>query len=440
MKTINIDVNLKQKECLGYLFDDQTTTIVFGGSWRSGKSYVIAFFSLLSIMKHKNIRILVARNFYTDLRQTTVKTFEEVISKYELTNRVQINKNPYNIKCAQTGSEIIFMGVDGSDSNAFRGLSLTHVCVDEASEFPEHIIKQLYGRLSYGITENNIKSKVFLCTNATKGWLYRTIYTPAKQKELPIHTKFINATLFDNEQFLPPGYLDNMTREIIGDDRYELFVMSNWDYVVGANNILEQDDVFAAFYSVKADRGDKYITVDPAGGNGGDNSVIVVWNGYVIEEIILFNNQNTNYLVDEIQKLMMKHSLNPSNVIIEVNGLGLAIQQQIRNSTPYIPNSTNIEGFNKQEFTTLKDYCYYTTAKLFKERKIQILSGQYIDKIGEEFTAHKYIDTGGKVKISPKEEVKKRIGHSPDISDAIVMRMIKTLKTKPNFSIEVWEI
>jgi len=440
MKTIDISVNLKQKECLGYLFDNETTTIVFGGSWRSGKSYVIAFFALLSILKYKNIRILVARNFYTDLRNTTIKTFEEVISKYELINRIQINKNPYLIKSPSTNSEIIFLGVDNNDENAFRGLSLTHVCVDEASEFPEHIIKQLYGRLSYGITENNIKSKVFLCTNATKGWLYRTIYTPAKQKELPIHTKFINATLFDNQQFLPPGYLDNMTREIIGDDRYELFVMSNWDYVVGSNDLITANEIYNCFYNKEQPSGDKYLTCDPAGNNGGDNSVICIWDGFNLIEIIAFNDGNTTKLVEIIKNKITEYNIKVNNVIIEITGLGLSIKEQIRGTTGYIPNATNIDGFNKIEFSTLKDYCYNECVKKMKNGTLTIKDNKYIDKITEEFTAHKYIDTQGKIKLTTKEEIKRKLGRSCDFSDAISMRMISELKTKPTFAIEVWDI
>src|SRR5574343_1823992 len=421
-----IKTNSKQNEALNALFnDDAIDTVVFGGAWRSGKTYVLAFFALLSIMKAKKVRVLVCRNHFTDLRDTTINTFLEVIDKYELNDYVTVNKSPYKITSNETGSEIIFRGVDGNDSNVFRGLSLTHVCIDEANELAEATVKQAYGRLSYGHSEHGQKSKVLLATNPDKGWLYRSVFIPHEKGELASNIKFINSNMYDNEDFLPADYIRQMTSGDLPEDQFQYYVMANWHYVVGSNDLVKEKDIYDICYLPAFPYTKKYMTVDPAGGGeNADRPAISIWYGNNVHKIDIDKISSTNELVERIKRYMSQHSIPPSCVAIETNGLGLAIADQIRGCIKYVPNSTNVNGFDKQFYATLKDQLYHKLSQYILDKKITIQDHNYIDQIVQEIAAHKKIDQDGKFRVTPKPQVKKAINRSLDISDTMALRML----------------
>jgi len=421
-----IQTNQKQNEALNALFnDDSIDTVVFGGAWRSGKTYVIAFFSLLSILRNKKVRVLVCRNHFTDLRDTTINTFLEVIDKYDLHDYLIISKSPYKITAKETGSEIIFRGVDGNDHNVFRGLSLTHVCIDEANELAEATIKQAYGRLSYGHTEHGQKSKVLLATNPDKGWLYRSIYIPYERGELSPNIKFINSNMYDNEVFLPEDYIRQMTNGELAEDQYQLYVLANWHYVSGSNDLLKESDIYDVCYLPPFPSTKHYMTVDPAGGGeNADRPAISIWNGFNMIKVDVDKIGSTNDLVSRIKQYINDYKISPSCVAIETNGLGLAIADQIRGCVGYVPNSTSFNGFDKKFYATLKDQLYHKLSQYITDKKITIKDHTYLDQITQELTAHKKMDVEGKFRVTPKPQVKKLISRSPDISDAMAMRML----------------
>jgi hypothetical protein len=79
---------------------------------------------------------------------------------------------------------------------------------------------------------------------------------------------------------------------------------------------------------------------------------------------------------------------------------------------------------------------------MFREGKISlnILEPSTIDDLTQELLAVKLkdIDKDNKVQVQSKEEMKKILGKSPDLSDSLMMRMyyeIKNLKTTGRYAI-----
>jgi hypothetical protein len=125
-------------------------------------------------------------------------------------------------------------------------------------------------------------------------------------------------------------------------------------------------------------------------------------------------------------------------VIVDSDGVGGGVADQIR-GTNFINNSSPL---HKQNFINLKSQCYVKLSELFKEGKvsINILEPSTVDELTQELLAVKLkdVDKDNKVSVQSKDEMKKVLGKSPDLSDALMMRMyfeIKNSKTTGKYSL-----
>lgn len=92
----------------------------------------------------------------------------------------------------------------------------------------------------------------------------------------------------------------------------------------------------------------------------------------------------------------------------------------------------NSKALHDQNFMNLKTQCYIKLSDLFKsgEISLNIVNPDLLDTLTQELLTIKYkkIDQDTKVQITSKDEQKKILGRSPDISDALMMRMIYEIK------------
>jgi hypothetical protein len=147
-----------------------------------------------------------------------------------------------------------------------------------------------------------------------------------------------------------------------------------------------------------------------------------------IVEISVYSKLSTVELSSEIRNLIAKHGVHPTNVIVDSDGVGGGVADQIR-GTNFVNNA---KPLHNQNFSNLKSQCYVKLSELFKEGKISIniLSPSDIDDLTQELLAIKLkdVDKDNKVQVASKDEMKKILGRSPDLSDALMMRMYYEIK------------
>jgi hypothetical protein len=87
---------------------------------------------------------------------------------------------------------------------------------------------------------------------------------------------------------------------------------------------------------------------------------------------------------------------------------------------------------NNENFINLKSQCYYKLAEYINSNRISWLDITIQDKemlIQElEQVKQKDVDKDGRKAVVPKERIKEFIGRSPDMSDAMMLRMFYELK------------
>ena len=153
---------------------------------------------------------------------------------------------------------------------------------------------------------------------------------------------------------------------------------------------------------------------------GNDSTCMCLWEGYNCYEIKVFKHLTTPQIVSKIKDLMFAHQIPIHQVVIDCVGVGAGVHQLLLGSVGFIANSSPKNPIYK----SLKDECYYTFAELVNSDKIKISYNGLKDEIVQELESHiKYnYDKDQKTQVLPKDLVKKSIGRSPDISDALTMR------------------
>jgi hypothetical protein len=257
------------------------------------------------------------------------------------------------------------------------------------------------------------------------------------------------------------NWVHKLKEKARNDKEYEYFRVTCWDAV--AEGIIDEEEVLQAkrdlpekifkelyeaeqsedvgqlvmnesiiklFSNVHLESGVKFITADIAR-LGKDKTVIFVWDGLRVCEIIEMQVSTVNQSVDAINELAAKHNVNRNNIIVDEDGVGGGVKDYLK-CIGFTNNARPIKYNNKEEnFVNLKTQCYYKLAEVINRNEIYIDCNEFQERqLTEELEMvrlAKEIDAS-KIAIISKDEIKKKIGRSPDYSDALMMRIYFELK------------
>ena len=436
------DFNLTSKQTLAwkYLMDNSTREVLFGSAAGSGKSFLGCLWVVTMCIKYPGVRYLIGRSVLTQLRLTTLRTLLETLGLMGLKPETHYTYNQQsNVISFYNGSEIILKDLASTPSDpmydSLGSLEITGAFVDEMSQVPQmayHIIKS---RMRFKLNQYNLIPKLFMSCNPGTNFLKKDFYIPWREDRLEDNKKFVPATALDNPH-LPPSYIETLMQ--LPEQQKQRLLLGNWDYTDDINSIFTFDSIVDAAYRFGPNSDDKkYLSVDVAR-FGSDRSVCVVWVGLVAIEIVVMHKLSTTDLATRIRDLIASHGIHPSNVIVDSDGVGGGVADIIK-GTNFINNA---KALHDQNFSNLKSQCYVKLADLFKEGKISInvLDSAVVDELTQELLSVKLkdVDKDNKVAVASKDEMKKMLGKSPDLSDAFMMRMyyeIKNLKATNRYAI-----
>jgi hypothetical protein len=255
------------------------------------------------------------------------------------------------------------------------------------------------------------------------------------------------------------NWVHKLKEKALTDENYAYFKITCWDAI--AEGILSEHEVlqakrdlpakiFKELYEAEAseetgqlikninienlfkDRektsGIKYITADIAR-LGDDKTVIYVWDGLNVIDIVVENVTKVNESVELIRRLQQKYQVSSLNIIVDEDGVGGGVVDYVK----CLGFTNNARPLDNENFANLKTQCYYKLAELINKDEIQVKCDDEIERLLTEelewVRLPKEVDTS-KISILSKDEVKKNIGRSPDYSDALMMRIFFELKNK----------
>jgi phage terminase large subunit len=419
-----IEFHDKQKEALSYLaIDNECRQLLYGGSAGSGKSFLGCDWQIKRRLKYPGTRGLIGRAELKKLRLSTMATFFELCTKYNLIAGKHFTYNGQDhVINWYNGSQIILMDLadmpSDPDFGRFGSLEITDYFVDEASEVSEKCVNILNSRVRYKLINDNPKG--LLTCNPHKGWLYREFFDAQRNNSIRKDRRFIQALPTDNPH-ISPVYIESL--QMLPDIDRKRLLEGDWDYDETKDRLYEYDDLLRCFRTPANTNSDKFITADIAR-MGDDRTVIVVWNGLHAETFVVLKHKPINEVVDTINQLVKSHGVKLSNVLCDEDGIGGGAVDYLK-CKGFLNGSKSV----RDNYMNLKSDCYFKLGELITNNLITFESTHKDTIVKElEMIRREKLDSDGKLRVTNKEDLKKRHGISPDFADAIMMRAFYELK------------
>lgn len=423
--------------------DEITEEILYGGGKGGGKSYLGVSLIFGDALIYPETHYFIARQELTDLRKFTIPTIHEVFKNWgiKVEDYAHFNgqDNCYNLT---NGSKVFLLACKYIPSDPlyerFGSMQMTRGMIEEGGEIEEDAKSNL--ALSIGRWKNEqygLKSKLLITANPKKGWMKRDFVEPFMQGTLPRARKFIKALVTDNK-YMSADYVTKLSNEKDTVRRQRLFE-GNWDYEDDQDSLVSFDALSDAFSNTLVLENQKYLMVDVAR-KGKDSTVYGFFQGLQLYKVEKRQKQSIEQTKQTVKDFASAEGIPFSNIMVDEDGVGggvvdglLGVKGFIANSKP-IPTAAEIRSRAskiKTDFTpttnyaNLKAQCAWKLAELINEHKAAFKVPDYREEIIEDLTAllrNAKPDDDGKLQLKPKTDVKRDLGHSPDVGDMIIFR------------------
>lgn len=444
--------NTKQLECCKAWVDDTATDIVFGGAKGGSKSFTGGKLIFGDALIYPETYYFIARNKLSDLIRFTVPSIHEVFQDWEIdiTKYAKFN-GQYNYYELYNKARVYLLDAAYMPSDPlymrFGSMQFTRGWGEETGEWDEAAKNNL--QASVGRWKNDVYKlvpKFFQTCNPSKNYLYREYYKKWKAGTLESWKRFIQALPTDNKM-LPSGYIEQLQRTLSASEK-ERLLFGNWEYDDDPATLIDYEKACEVFTNTHIKKeGRKCITSDIAR-LGGDRIVIIDWWGFY-GVVTAYQREKLNVTTTRIDNHRSKMGIGKSDVLVDSDGMGSGVEDFggfkgfVNNARP-LPDPKNPIRDRKtgqpqpENFDNLKSQCGYRMAERININGIYLECEEWMKPlIIEEFeqVKQKALDSDMKKGLMPKDEIKERIGRSPDFWDAILER--EYFELKPQFKVAV---
>jgi hypothetical protein len=419
--------HVKQEQALRILTENDFVEFLYGGAAGGAKSWTGCSWLAFMCLAYSGTKWFIGRESLKRLRESTLITFFKVCSKYGIRRDIDFKYNGQDhfIEFAN-GSRIDLLDLRYLPSDhlyeRYGSTEYTGGWIEEGGEVNFGAYDTLKTRIGRHLNDKyNILRKLFISCNPKKNWMFTTFYKPDKDGTLPDYMVYL-ACLVQENPFIERDYIKAL--ESTSDKvKKERLLKGNWEYDDNPNAMCSYDAILAIFGNDLALKTPKrYLTADIAR-FGSDKARIIVWEGYTVIEYICFDISKTTDIQNAITHLRQKHKIPKYRCIADEDGVGGGVVDNC-DIQGFVNNS---RAFNDENYQNLQAQCGYKIADHINEGHVGFeadISEEEKELITIELEQLQTwdVDSDGKLKIKPKEQIKIDIGHSPDWRDVFLMR------------------
>jgi hypothetical protein len=436
-----------------------TVEVFFGGGADGGKSWAICESRLINAYKYPGYKSFIGRHELKRLMQSTYITWLEVCRYHKIPREEWKLDGQMHVIRFANGSAIDLLDLSYRPTEdplyeRFGSLPYSDGAIEEAGEvhpLAREVLKSRCGR--WLNQEQGINPSLLATGNPKKNWTYHLFYKPSTKGELPPDRKFIQALHKDNKygQKAYGKNLDRITDPIMRARLRD----GNWEYEDDPSALINYAAIADLFTNHIADdeddtSSDRYMTVDVSR-YGKDKIVVTLWRGWFAYKILWREKQGTDITAQWLKSLAYEEEIPYSHVLIDEDGIGGGVIDQMRGVRGFLANGTPIEQLDeddddlpekKRAFANVKTQCAYVLADKVNTHQVRV---ECIDtRIRDWLIAdleqikEQHIDSEGKRSLVPKEETKIVLGRSPDFGDTFIMRALFDLKP-PKKETKTWQ-
>lgn len=426
--------NDKQKQVAKMWIDNSTSSIVYGGSKYSGKSYLGCSLIFGDALIYPGTFYFIARKNLNDLRKFTIPSIHEVFGHWEVTEDYYRYNGQDSYFELYNKSRVYLLDAKYLPSDPmymrFGSMQMTRGWIEEAGEFSLEAKNNLQASIGrWKNQEYGLYPKLLMTCNPAKNFLYSDYYKKHKECVLESYNSFVQALPTDNKT-MPKEYYENLQRSLTKNQK-ERLLYGNWEYDDDPMLLVDYDAVCDLFTNdhVARNLSDKCISSDLAM-KGRDKFVSGYWEGLTVEIAINMLYSPADVIEKELKRLKTKKGVGNSNIVADSDGLGSYLESYIKNIKEFHGNARAVD---QVEYDNLRSECGYKLAELINKRMIHIIcTDEERELIKDELMCLKAVhdDPGKKKQIISKDVIKSLLGRSPDFFDMLMMRMCFLLQPK----------
>jgi len=420
----------KQTTAWDWLEKANIDELLYGGAKYGGKSWFLStwcYQHACDFAKKHNIPQsdkplpigFLGRKVAKNFRDTTLETWFKTIPA----GGYVAKGNPVDL-IIDNRVKIHTGGLDNRETiNKFNSAEYAFFAIDQAEEVTKDDIALLraatFGRLV--VNGQAINGKGLFTANPRKCWLKEEfIDNPTKAR------KFVPALPTDNP-YCTQKYIDNLKDAF--RHRPELlkaYLYGSWDELGAANQIILDSWVVRAMKAPTLLAG-TVISCDVAR-FGDDKTIIYVFEGTEIIERVEMGYSRTTDVSDALTDLSRRH--NHCQIVVDEIGIGGGVIDELHK------NGRRVISFNSANKAEEPDKFYNLRAEAWWELGQHFAHGEIgcrnmTENLRQELTEPCYDLRNGRVLIEPKEDIKERLGRSPDEADCYVMGVWAVKRSRP---------
>lgn len=450
METREITINPKQKQALQILTDhnNNITELLYGGGAGGGKSYLGCIWLTQSSITYPGSRWFLSREVNKDIRESSLLTLLEVMGKiFGMTSGVDFKYRIIDSRVEMAnGSMIVLKELpyipSDPECDYLGSMEYTGGFIDEAQEIEKKVRDTIKTRIRYKLEEFGLIPKMLETCNPGKNYLYDEFWKPySKGEPLKEGRFFLPALITDNPR-ISKEYIKSL-QELDDESMKQRLLYGNWDYEVVSNQLVLtqwlENQISDSFVNVDKRKG----AVDVAR-EGGDSTIASVWIGNTLvylEKInvpIMDNIDISGAIAEKLIQFYTQWQVGYQDIEIDAVGVGAGVVDAMRRNGWYVNSYKGGEAVqSREEFTdykNLRTYSYWKFRMGIQDGTIHIHKDcPYREELFRDLTAHEYEINDKMIILLEKEQVKRKIGRSPDYSDAAVMAYAPSCKNKFGF-------
>jgi len=389
---------------------------LYGGAVGGGKTYWLCIEAFFHAIKYPGSRVCMVRHHLSTFKNSTLITLLKLIPD-AVKNHPKWGHNQQDGKITLPNGSVIAYGGVGTPEEVQKigSTEFSLICLDEASEIALEPFLFLSSRLRWKLPDGTIPPyNMLLASNPAHGWLKEKFIDSPGEGFI-----FIQALPSDNMENLPEGYIDNL-RKIYPEEWIQKYLEGDWNALSGDNVVIPHDWVMAAVDREITIEDKPLIGVDPAG-TGGDENVIIYMRGGCVMDVSANRQQDPMISCGRISRMF--YDKNCKRVMVETDGMGEIFLSRLREMGIKASGFRSGSKSSKPDkYYNLKTEAWFYVRGLFEDGKVSIPKD---DKLINQLCATTYEirDSGGKLKITSKKDMKGKMGGSPDRADALIVAL-----------------
>jgi len=395
----------------GFIFSEARYPC-YTAAWGTGKTMSLIEKVRLAAEEFPNNLIMFLRREFTDLKDSSIKDWNENTGYTVGSNRDAVLPNGTTVMFRH-GSELL--------GNNLNNMNLGGFAMEQGEEFDsDDVFFKLHGRLRrQGVRHFGA---VIANTNG-HNWIYRLWKINADNDP---DFKLFEANSFDHSDILPEKTIADWKKlEFKKPKTYRRFVMNSWDDTDAVDLVIDpewvRNSVGKQLWMVHPIK--KIVTIDVA--RYGDDKTVF----YAIESSqdqlykTLAKETHEKKSTMEIvgRAVLFAQRLGIKAFAVDEIGVGAGVVDRLKElGHQVIAVNSSEKPSDPDKFYNTRAEVYGKGAELFQDNKVSLLADDI--ELHEQLSWAKYkvIKSNGQIQIEAKDDIKERYSRSPDNADAFL--------------------